>query len=124
MAAPAAALHGDALGVDLRPRPQVVERPREHALGLGLADERGLAGPGHVECKGGDAAAQEHVAALDVVLLAAVERAIESSSGAGRTPLGSRSSPTISLPSNGMRTVSTGGSSRRAKPWNASSDAR
>ena len=71
--APAASLHDDALRVDLRPRLQVVERAREHALGADVDQDRRLARAGHVEREHADAVLQVGIGLRDDFFLARVE---------------------------------------------------
>src|SRR6185312_4692154 len=71
MPAPAPALYADTLGVDFRPRRQIVERAREHALGPDVDLQGRFARPGHVERKNADTLPQIETGRLHGLLLAA-----------------------------------------------------
>src|SRR5262249_10445986 len=73
IAAPARAVKADALAVDLRPAREIIERTREHAVSMGAAEDRRLAGAGHVGREGADTLGEIEAPALGRILLAAVE---------------------------------------------------
>src|SRR5581483_11717429 len=71
--APAAALHHDALGIDVAARCKVVQGGGEHALRADVDQDRRLPGARHVDGEDADARIEVSIGACDDFLLARVE---------------------------------------------------